>query len=71
MKKLLYYLAILAAFIGVWLIGAFICAALNIRGSFLMIIIAVLALGAAKLTAALLKDKLNPTKPTETENETL
>lgn len=69
MKKLLYYLAILAAFVVVWLIGSFICAALYIRGIFLMIIIAVLALGAAKLTAALLKNKLNPTKPTE--NETL
>ncbi|MBD5414888.1 MAG: hypothetical protein HDR46_01245 [Bacteroides sp.] len=69
MKQLPYYLAILAAFIGVWLIGAFICAALCIRGNFLMIIIAVLAVGAAKLTAALLKDKLNPIKPTKTENK--
>lgn len=71
MKKLLYYLAILAAFVVVWLLGSFICAALYIRGNFLMIVIAVLALGAAKLTAALLKDKLNPPKPTETKNETL
>lgn len=60
MKKLLYYVAIIAAFIVVWLIGSFICAALYIRGNFLMIVISVLALGAARLTAVLLKDKLNP-----------
>lgn len=72
MKKILYYLAILAAFILVWLIGAFICAALYIRGNFLMIVIAVLAFGAARLTAALLKDKLNPSaKTTEPKNGTL
>lgn len=72
MKKAIYYLAIVAVFILVWLIGSFICAALYIRGSFLMIVIAVLALGAARLTAALLKDKLNPTnKTTEPENDTL
>lgn len=70
MRKQLYYLAILAAFIGVCVLGSFICAALHIRGNFLTMVIVVLAFGAAKLTATLLKDKLNPTKPTETDNET-
>lgn len=63
MKKALYYLAIVAAFIAVWLIGSFICAALNTTGTFPMMIIAVTSLGSARLTAALLKEKLNPTTP--------
>ncbi len=67
MKKLLYYLSIVAAFILVWLLGSFICAALYIRGNFPMIVIAVLSLGAARLTAALLKDRLNPSQPSETK----
>lgn len=70
MKKLLYYIAIVAAFIVTWVLCSFICAALYLRGSFLMIIIATLSLGASKLTAILLKDKLNPNNiQTITENE--
>lgn len=63
MKKLVYYLAIVATFIVVWLIGAFICAALKIAGAFPMLIIAGASFAAARLTAALLKDIFNPTPP--------
>lgn len=64
MKKALYYLAIIASFILVYDIGSLICAALCIRGIFGMIIIVTLAYSASKLTAALLKDKLNPATKT-------
>lgn len=63
MKKALYYLAIVAAFIAVWLIGSFICAALKTGGAFPMLIIAVTSFGSARLTAALLKERLNPEPP--------
>lgn len=63
MKKLLYYVAIVAAFIVVLLAGTFLCALLNTEGTFPMLIIAVTSFGAARMTATLLKDKLNPTPP--------
>lgn len=63
MKKLLYYLAIVTAFTVVWILGAFICAALKTTGAFPMLIIAGASFVAARLTATLLKDKFNATPP--------
>lgn len=68
MKKLLYYLAIAAAFIVVWLLGSFICAWLNTAGTFPMLLIACASIGAAKLSATLLKERLTTDKNI-TENE--
>ena len=66
MKRLLYYLTVAAAFVVVWLIGAFICAGLNTGGTFPMLLIAVASFGAARLTASLVKDKfVTPTDKSE------
>ncbi len=61
MKKVLYYFAIMAAFVIVFMLTTYVCATFNLNGTFIMIIIATLSIGSARLTSVLLKDKLNPT----------
>lgn len=63
-KKIIYYAAIFASFASIWLLGAFICAVMGVRGGSLMIFFGLLGISAARLTAKLLKSRLNPTPET-------
>lgn len=56
MRTVIYYAAIIGAFIVVWMLGTFLCAWFNTGGTFLMIVIIGAAIGAAKLVGALLID---------------